>query len=61
MRSATKQRKLEKDSSSLVTIGAKVDPSFHSEVKEFAFRNNMSIAYLLETAIKEYIERYEKD
>lgn len=58
MRSATKQRTVNEDMSKLVSIGAKVKSDFHQEVREFAFRNNMSIAYLLETAIREFMERY---
>ncbi len=60
MRSTMKQRSIKTDHR-LATIGAKVDPVFHKKVKEFTFRNNMSIAYLLEMAIKEFIDRYGKE
>jgi len=57
-RTATKQRKVNEDKENLVMIGARVEPSFHQEVKEFAFSNNMSIAYLLERSIREFMDRY---
>ncbi len=60
MRSTMKQRSINTDHR-LATIGAKVDPVFHKKVKEFTFRNNMSIAYLLEMAITEFIDRHEKE
>lgn len=60
MRSTMKQRSINTDQR-LATVGAKVDPAFHKKVKKFAFSNNMSIAYLLETSIKEYIDRHEKE
>jgi len=47
--------------SKLVSIGAKVKSDFHQEVKEFAFRNNMSIAYLLERSIREFMDGYTEE
>ena len=59
-RTATRQRSVNDDIEKLVMIGARVRPSLHQRIKEFAFRNNMSIAYVLESAIKEYMDRYEE-
>ena len=56
-RTTTQQREINEDIGKLVMIGARVKPELHQTIKEFAFRNNISIAYLLETAVKEYIER----
>ncbi len=59
-RTATKQRKVNEDQEHLVMIGARVKPEFHQEIKEFAFSNNMSIAYLLERSIREFMDGYEE-
>jgi len=60
-RTATKQREVNEDQEHLVMIGARVKPDFHQEVKEFAFKNNMSIAYLLERSIREFMDKYTEE
>jgi len=56
-----KHRELKHTQGELVMVGAKVEPELHFEIKTLAQSANVSIAYIVEEALTEYVEKRRKE
>ena len=50
-----------KTKSGLIQVTTYLDPKFYRKVKIFAAYNDMKIREVIESALKEYMKRHDKD